>query len=68
MPGNSGATGSKKGFGNVTDIEHMLKPFVSDPAFMSMYPADRSYAKRDADTLSADSFQTMVRECPYNLI
>ena len=68
MLGNSGATGSKKGFGNVTDIEHMLKPFVSDPAFMSMYPADRSYAKRDADTLSADSFQTMVRECPYNLI
>ncbi len=67
MPGNSSASGSKPGFGNILEIENWLKPYVSDPGFMSMYPADRSYAKRDADTLSSNNFEKMVREGSYNL-
>ena len=67
MPGNSSASGSKPGFGNALEIENWLKPYVSDPGFMSMYPADRSYAKRDADTLSSNNFEKMVREGSYNL-
>ena len=67
MPGNSSASGSKPGFGNILEIEKWLKPYVSDPGFMSMYPADRSYAKRDADTLSSNNFEKMVREGSYNL-
>ena len=67
MPGNSSASGSKPGFGNILEIENWLKPYVSDPGFMSMYPADRSYAKRDADTLSSNNFEKMVREGSYIL-